>query len=128
VQVAQTVINEMEDRLPRGQAAAVARAIQRIGTEVGTRSSVPLKINVPGAPPGSRYLAAIPDDEQAPVVIYREPADKVSNYLVAALADRDTYRKYERAEQQGLLDDPVAKSVAEAVTEAALDGRLGPQL
>jgi hypothetical protein len=126
VRVAEPVITEMR-AMPREQAAAAARAIQRIGSDAG----VALRIPPPGIPDG-HYLAIVPDDPEAPVVIYRELTQaEGGGYLVTALADRDTYDAYEHAEQNGHLDSPLWKTLAAVAVAAAVGavnarGQVGP--
>jgi hypothetical protein len=86
----------MDQRLSPGQVAAVARRIDQLADKPG----LPLSIDSPG-PPGSRYLAAIPDHDRAPVVIYRATsAGEQGDFLVAALIDRLTYTEYQSATRQ----------------------------
>jgi hypothetical protein len=104
VRISNTVVEAME-ALPRPQRAAVGAAIERIGQEAGKR----LKITPPGSGKGN-YLAMTPDDNKAPVVIYRKlmPFED-GDFLVTGLADRASYAEYEKADEQGLLDSTVGK-------------------
>jgi hypothetical protein len=95
--------------LDRGQAESVARAIAAIGHVEGSP--------VPEASNGKHYLALVPDDDKAPVVMYRR-ANR-GTYLVTALVDRDTYQAYEIAEDRGFLDSSAVRATAGAVAAAA---------
>jgi hypothetical protein len=116
-------LNQLRDS-GRGQAAAAfARVVQALdqGAEV---DATPVNIPVPDAPPGRRYLAAIPrDDPSAPVVIYRKLGSGGHDYRVVTLFDRDKYYMYQQAERQGLLDDPAVDQVIRAVAADAISHR-----
>jgi hypothetical protein len=106
VRVADPVVREMR-ALPRGQAAATARAIAGIGPDMG----VPLRIPQPDQP-GRRYLALVPGDPELPVIVYRPlTAHEGAGYFVAALASRDAYAAYREAEQSGLLDTELGRAL-----------------
>ena len=104
VEVAETVVTRMEQLDPR-QADAVARAIGTVSADPGT----PIRIDLPGGPPGRVYKALAPADPEAPVVIYRRAAG--GTWLVAALLDRDKYSLYRQAERANLLDDPAFRAL-----------------
>lgn len=91
--------------LPAEQAAAVAAAIRRIGTSEG----------VPFGPPGddgTQLMVTIPDDDDAPVVIYRQPPKlEGGGYRVTGLLSRDAYNAYTRSEKPGLFDTPAGKTL-----------------
>jgi hypothetical protein len=107
VLVARTVIDRM-DGLPRPQAAAVARAIKAIGLVRGE----PISIHLSDLPPGTKHYALTPDDDQAPIIIYRSiPQGERGEWRVTTLMSRDDYREYRQAERRGLLDDPVVKAL-----------------
>lgn len=115
VRLSRLAIDALQD-LPKDQAAAVAGAIRHIGPGSGS----PLKIRSPGNP-GEPYFAIVPNDDAAPVVIYRKlgPAEG-GGYLVTALTGRNEFGGYERAERQGILDSPAGKLlIAFAVAAAA---------
>ena len=119
VRLANPVVEELR-ALPPEKAAAVARAIQSIGTADGS----------PLGPPddqGRQYLVMVPGDDRAPVVIYRQLLDdEGGGYLVTGLSDRSTYDTYVRAEQSGVLDSPAAQAVlAGAAVAAAIGYALG---
>jgi hypothetical protein len=104
VKLSKLVVETLRD-LPEGQAKAVAGAIGRIAPDAGR----PLKIRPPTGADRRRYLAIVPQQPDAPVVIYRKlrPADGEGNgYLVTALINRREYEGYERAEREGVLDTP----------------------
>jgi hypothetical protein len=82
--------------LARPQAESVARAIAAIGQTPGKPVTAPQEGNGNGN--GRQYYAMVPDNDQAPVVMFRESGD--GGYLVTALVDRATYKTYEIAEQQ----------------------------
>src|SRR6202042_3897737 len=83
VLVADPVIARLDD-LPRDDAAAVARAILHLPRG----RSEPIRLNVPGDPPGIVYFALVPGSREAPVAIYREslPAEQ-GKWRVTALMD-----------------------------------------
>ncbi len=103
-------------KLARPQAESVARAIAAIGQVPGK------PIEAPNGN-GRQYLAAVPDDEKAPVVMYRESEDH--GYLVTALVDRDTYQTYEIAEQPSFLRSNTFRTAVGAVAAAAIGIILG---
>lgn len=119
VLVAQAVLDRLEklaDANPE-QAAAVAQAILTIGQA----KAVPIRIDPPKAPPGTKYMALAPSDPDAPVIIYRQRNPKVDSgpgWLVTALLSRDEYQQYREAERTGLLDDPAFQALL--VAAAAL--------
>jgi hypothetical protein len=103
--------------LARPLAESVARAIAAIGQTEG---------NPVAAPEGNgrQYLAMVPDDDEAPVVMYREAGD--GGYLVTALVDRATYKTYEIAEHRpSFLQSNSFKTAAAAVVAAAIGVILG---
>jgi hypothetical protein len=112
VRMTQPAIDSLRE-LARPQAEAVARAIAAIGTAKGGGKKV-----VAPADNGRQYYAMVPDDDTAPVVMYREADD--SGYLVTALVDRETYKTYEIAEQPGFLQSTTFKTAVGAVAAAAL--------
>jgi hypothetical protein len=103
-------------KLARPQAESVARAIATIGQVPGK------PVEAPGGN-GRQYLAVVPDDEQAPVVMYRASED--NGYLVTALVDRDTYQTYEIAEQPSILRSTTFRTAVGAVAAAAIGIILG---
>ena len=105
-------------KLARPQAESVARAIAAIGHVAGRPVEAPN-----GNGNGRQYLAAVPDDEKAPVVMYRQSEDK--GYLVTALVDRDTYQTYEIAEQPSFLRSSTFRAAVGAVAAAAIGIILG---
>jgi hypothetical protein len=113
--VAQTVLDELDQCLLPDQVAAVARCIDRLGGEPG----IPLGIDSP-SPPGSHYLAAIPDHDQAPVVIYRPASTgEQGDFVVTALIDRVTYSEHQSAERQGIKDRPLDRALSTPATGPA---------
>src|SRR5208282_6064802 len=77
--------------LPSDQTASVARAIRRIGIDPG----VPLAGS--GDSDQHEAMVMIPDDDNAPVVIYRQrPPVEGGGYFVTGLTERSTYDTYTR--------------------------------
>lgn len=105
-------------KLARPQAESVARAIAAIGQVPGNPIEAPN-----GNGNGRQYLAIVPDDEKAPVVMYRQSDD--TGYLVTALVDRDTYQTYEIAEQPSFLRSNTFRTAVGAVAAAAIGIILG---
>jgi hypothetical protein len=55
------------------------------------------------------------------VVIYRKSSPtEPGDYLVTGLADKATYAQYQRAEQQGLLDDPAVQALVAVLAAGAM--------
>jgi hypothetical protein len=104
--------------LARPEAESVARAIAAIGQTPGNPVVAPN-----GNGNGKNYLAIVPDDDKAPVVMYRRADD--NGYLVTALVDRDTYQTYEIAEQPSFLQSRTFKTAVSAVAAAAIGIVLG---
>ena len=104
--------------LARPQAESVARAIAAIGQVPGKPVEAPN-----GNGNGRQYLAIVPDDGEAPVVMYRESED--NGYLVTALVDRDTYQTYEITEQPSFLRSVTFRTAVGAVAAAAIGIILG---
>ena len=104
--------------LVRPQAESVARAIAAIGQVPGNPVEAPS-----GNGNGRQYLAVVPDDDKAPVVMYRLAED--NGYLVTALVDRDTYQTYEISEQPSFLRSTTFKTAVGAVAAAAIGIILG---
>jgi hypothetical protein len=103
--------------LARPQAESVARAIAAIGQVPGKPVAAP-------EGNGRQYLALVPDDDSAPVVMYRESDD--GGYLVTALVDRDTYQTYEIAENgHSFLQSTTFKAAVGAVAAAVVGAILG---
>jgi hypothetical protein len=107
-------------KLARPQAESVARAIATIGQVPGKPVEAP---NGNGNGNGRQYLAIVPDEDEAPVVMYRAAED--NGYLVTALVDRDTYQTYEIAEQPSFLRSTTFRAAAGAVAAAAIGIILG---
>jgi len=103
--------------LARPQAESVARAIATIGQAEGEPVEAP-------EGNGRKYLVMVPDDGEAPVVMYREADD--NGYLVTALVDRATYKTYEIAEHRpGFFQSSTFKAAVGAVAAAAIGIILG---
>jgi hypothetical protein len=104
-------------KLARPQAESVARAIAAIGQVEGQPVVAPDEND-------RKYLAMVPDDHEAPVVMYRAADD--NGYLVTALVDRQTYKTYEKAERlPSFLQSPTFRTAVGAVTAAAIGAILG---
>jgi hypothetical protein len=124
VRLASPVVAAMRGELPRHQAESVARAIRRIGVEDGE----PL---APGGPnevlpdDGRKYMVMIPDDRDAPVVVFRL-LEKVEGggYLVTGLADRKTYDAWARARQPSFFETPSGRAI-QAEAWGALAAAIG---
>ncbi len=109
VRVAQTVLDDLDQRLAQAHAAAVARRIDQLADQPG----VPLVVADTAAAGVKRYLVAIPDEDHAPVVIYRHMADEEQgDIFVAALIDRIMFTEYLSAARQGILDHPVVRRLS----------------
>ena len=104
-------------KLKPRQAESVARAIEAIGQVEGKPVEAP-------DDSGRKYLAMVPDDQDAPVVMYRVADD--SGYLVTTLVDRATYKTYEKAERlPSFLSSTTFRTAAGAVAAAAIGAVLG---
>lgn len=107
VLVAEPVIDRLND-MATDQAAAVARAI----LQLPRGRSEPIRLDVPGDPPGTVYFALTPaGSREAPVVIYRESFGEPGKWLVTALMDRDAYSHY----THGLAGDAFVQGLARVV-------------
>ncbi len=102
--------------LARPQAESVAHAIAAIGQAPGKPVAAP-------EGNGRQYLAMVPDEDTAPVVMYRESDD--GGYLVTALVDRATYKTYEIAENGHGLQSMSFKAAVGAVAAAVVGVILG---
>lgn len=102
--------------LARPQAESVARAIAVIGQAPGRPVAAP-------EGNGRQYLAMVPDDAEAPVVMYRAAHD--GGYLVTALVNRDTYKTYEIAENGHATFKATVGAIAAAVAGVILGSRSG---
>jgi hypothetical protein len=113
VLVAEPVIARLHG-LASGDAAAVARAI----LQLPRGRSEPIRLSVPGDPPGTVYFALIPPgSREAPVVIYRESLrDESGKWLVTALMDRDAYSQY----THGLADNEFVQGLARVVAAGTM--------
>ena len=95
------VVAALED-LPAEMGASVAQAIERIGKEHGE------SFKPPDGGAGEHYRVMVPDNDEAPVVVYRQDD---SGYLVTGLTKRADYKTYVRAEPQApFLDTPVGQA------------------
>jgi hypothetical protein len=113
--------------LARPQGESVARAIASIGETPGNPVAAPEGAVAAPEGNGRQYLAMVPDDDSAPVVMYRESDD--GGYLVTALVDRDTYKTYEIAENgHGFLQSTTFKATVGAVAAAAIGIILGSRV
>lgn len=121
VRMTPTAIDALRE-LARPQAESVARAIAAIGQAEGKQVAIPQDAQQENGN-GRQYLAMVPDDDHAPVVMYREADD--GGYLVTALVDRATYKTYEIAEQPGFLQSTTFKAAVGAAAATALGILLG---
>jgi hypothetical protein len=115
VRMTPAVIESLRE-LARPQAESVARAIAAIGQAPGRPVAAP-KGN------GRQYLAVVPDNDKAPVVMYRAADD--GGYLVTALVDHDTYKTYEIAENGHTTISDTVGAIAAAVAGFILGSRAG---
>ncbi len=96
-----------------------ARSVDEAIKSIPFNEGVPVRIDVPGAPPSREYLAILPSRRDAPAVIYRslEPSEDPDGggWLVTTLIDRAEFGDYRHAELTGILDDPVVSQVAASV-------------
>jgi hypothetical protein len=123
VRMTPTAIDALRE-LARPQAESVARAIAAIGQAEGRPVAIPQDAQQEnGNGNGRQYLAMVPDDDHAPVVMYRDADD--GGYLVTALVDRATYKTYEIAEQPGFLQSTTFKAAVGAVAATAVGILLG---
>lgn len=113
----------MDHCLSPGQVAAVARCIDQLADAPGAQ----LSIDSPTAL-GSQYLAAIPDNDHAPVVIYRATsAGEQGDLLVTALADRVTYAEHQSAARRRIKDHPPDRALSILATAQVFGhGRICP--
>src|SRR5713226_5734565 len=101
VRLTSRVISALED-LPAEVTGSVVRAIERIGKEEGE------SFEPPDGGAGERYMVMVPDDDQAPVVVYRQDE---SGYLVTGLTKRADYKTYIRPEPPAaFLDTPAGQA------------------
>jgi hypothetical protein len=112
-----------------GQKQSVAAAIRNIRAGAGK----PLNMNNRSLnAEGGQYRVIVPDQSDAPVVIFRQlGSSEPGDFLVTALTDRQVFNDYERAERQGVLDSKVVQawvdlavgtaSAARSYGEAALE-------
>jgi hypothetical protein len=121
VRITNAVADELE-KLPHTQAHSVQQVIDTIGETDGE------PFDLPGAPPGTQYLARVPAARGAPAVIYRPmlPAED-GDWLVTSLAPRGQYNAWRKALVDAL---PTAGGVAVgavvgAVIHALTRGRQG---
>jgi hypothetical protein len=111
----------MDQHLSPGHATAVARRIDHLADQPG----VPLNAELPG-PPGSSYLAAVPDDDDAPVVIYRSTAaGEEGDFLVTALVDRVAGADFAGAARPGAAGQSLDRAAPARAGRLGL-GRISP--
>jgi hypothetical protein len=107
-------VEERIGKLVNKQAAAVNRAIDRIGTVPGRR------IDLPTAPPGTPYYALQTSNPDAPVIIYREMRkEEDGDYLVVSLMTPSQFRQQQEVEESGVLDDPALRQEVRVVANTA---------
>ena len=111
------------------QKQSVAAAVRRIRPGAGK----PLLMNNRSlGTEGGQYRVIVPDDNDTPVVIFRElGSSEQGDFLVTAITDRQVFNDYERAERQGMLNNKVLQawvdvavgnaSAARSYGEAALE-------
>jgi hypothetical protein len=114
--VARPVADEIEAMDPPSR-QALAQHVVDISDAVGE------PIDIPGAPPGTSYLAFVPPEPNLPVIVYRPMRpDEDGDWLVTALLDRETYTQQRIAEVGGLLSNPAVRAgiQAAAITAAGI--------
>jgi hypothetical protein len=104
--------------LARPEAVSVARAIAAIGKAAGTPVASP-NAN------GRQYMALVPADEKAPIVMYRKAGD--GRYLVTTLFDRETYNAYKIAQHTPAFLQSSTFKAAAAMAAAAAGTVSGPR-
>ena len=98
------------EKLPPAQARAVNSTIRDIPSKPGQR------LNIPGAPQAEPFLAAQPENPDAPVVIYRRTTpDEQGDWLVVSLMNRDDYHAARRAEQTLASAPPAVRDLVNVV-------------
>lgn len=105
VLVSQAVLDRLDElaETEPEKADSAARAIQ----SVGRVPAAPIRIDLPGGPRGAKYVALVPADPDAPVIIYRAlipEVDTGSGWLVTALLSPTEYQRYREAERTGLQE------------------------
>jgi hypothetical protein len=102
---AQEQINALDD--------AGARAVDWAIQGIGERTSEPIKL--PGAPPGTTYLALPARNATAgPVIIYRPLLpDEGDGWLILSLLSREEYRNIRQAEEL-VATSPAAREIVDA--------------
>lgn len=89
-------------RLAEANPAAAASLVRAMLTI--PREGVPIDITIPDDPAGAKYFAVQPDDEYAPVPIYRKSEEgERARYLVVALYPPAAYRVRRTLPDAGLL-------------------------
>jgi hypothetical protein len=101
-------------KLGQSQAGSVARAIAAIGKEEGK----PLVTRE-----DREYLAMVPKDDEAPVVMYRESGS--GGFLVTGLVDRDAYETYEVTDGRGPQQSNAIRTAVSAAVGLILGSRSG---
>jgi hypothetical protein len=98
-----TAVNDEIRDMTGAEADAVWAAIERIGRAEGE------PVDLPGAPPGTQYLALTPSGGKGPVVIYRPmlPGED-GDWLVASLIAREQYDAW-RALVRAAVEQPRAR-------------------
>jgi hypothetical protein len=114
IRIAGPVLKELGAMRGAGHRAVLIRSIGSISQGAGE------PVDIPGAPPGTSYLALVPAEPSLPVIIYRPMLpDEDGDWLVTALLDRDTYRQQREAEKRGILGDPAIRSSIQVAAETA---------
>lgn len=107
VMVSQVVLDKMRRELPPAQASAAARAIRAIPDP----ASIPIHLDVPSDPPGTRYWAVAPADNRVPAMVYRRTiGEEPGDYLVVSLLDQSALSVLQESGES-----PVVRGVAASV-------------
>lgn len=103
-------IREASMRLAEANPAAAASLVRAMLTIPG--GGVPIDIAVPDDPAGARYFSVQPDDEYAPVPIFRKSEEgEHGRWLVVALYPPAAYRVRRSLPDAGLLSSSAATTV-----------------
>jgi hypothetical protein len=120
IRVARPVIDELRRMTDPNVAAALRRYINSIPHSAG------VPIDIPDPPPGTQYLAIVPEEQELPVIVYRPTLpDERGEWLITALLGRDTYEQQRQAEKRGLLQNDAVRAGIKAAAVAAVGAVIG---
>jgi hypothetical protein len=110
VRLTKAVADELEG-MPKAQADAVRVVLDRVGRVEGE------PVDLPGAAPGTQYLALTPPGRKAPAVIYRPMLpEEDGDWLVTSLIPREQWNAWSAILQTALSNPAVTAAVAGAAT------------